>query len=144
MATKVFLAVSRNDFTHYNLGRESFWCFYKNSKVLQGDLLLMYKSKHGIYQVYEVIQIPSDIKEFDCQYRDMVTVKTKLLLTFENPLTFNDMKNDDFLSTIGPVRRKFQNLLFTLKEDELDAILSLIKKANPGTTDFFKEYTFKE
>ncbi len=130
---RINLAVTQNDLSNI-IGNESFWCVFKSSKINKGDFIYFYKTKVGINQIYNVTSDPYKDGEFECKYRNLLTIKIKLVLNIINPVSIQALKNNDILKNSKPVKRNFQALLFELTEEESNALRQLIVDLNPGIT----------
>jgi len=138
MERHVYLGVTNKEFTNLKPKQESFWCVYKNSNIKKNDLLVLYRSKIGINQIYEVIAYPSKNSEFDCKLRNMVTIATRLLVNIANPISLDILKKDKTFSISGPVRKNFQSTIFSLSEDEANSLFTLIIKYNKNIESKYK------
>lgn len=130
MVKKGFLGITQKDFSSFNLGYISYWCFIKSNSVAIGDLLFLYRTGKGVYQIYEVLKVPADKEELNCELRGMITATTKLLFNLKVPISINMMKLDKVLKDAGPIRKNLQNTIFALNDIEKLALINLIKLHN--------------
>lgn len=128
----IYLGVTSANVSSIVKGQGSFWCVFKNSNIQAGDLLLLYKTKVGIIQIYEVISNPAKTAEFDCKMRHMITITTTLNAVLEKPITIKMLKENEVLMKSGAIRKNLQNTFFGFEEDEGKELLALIEKNNPG------------
>lgn len=132
----IFLGVTnKKSVLELDVGAKSYWCVYSNYEAHIGDLIIMYKTVHGIAQIYRITSEPYSNGQISCTMRNMLTVETALFANIINPVRVSEMKAVSVLQEWGALRRNFQQTTFKMTDIEWNALKNLIVDKNPELSE---------
>lgn len=127
------------------------WTCHKDTRI--GDLILLYRAGKKKGKKYQDIKyrIQAQIDAYTLDYDEQAFehgwqygCDYKPLFKFENPVNYQELKDDPYLEDWGALRKRFQGIAFRTDERYWKRLEELLIEKNPEYKEFLKRFKPKE